>query len=449
MADTKVLSRGIFIGMAIVVVLALAQLAVVEYSYRQSAAGRERSVGATEARLALETAIRNFSDAHNTQLEFLLTGRPELLERYRQASERTLPALDGVVARHAGDPDLAELGSIRATLAAQLAELNQTVALFQAGRDEDVKARIQAAAAADPDAKLRAELAGLSSRLESRITDTTAQWREARELGRALLALLIAALIVMFLWVFRSAESQAGRLARRAQQSEDDKERLESLVRARTDELSELTAYLHKIREEERRSLARELHDELGSILTAAKLDITFIKSRCAQSNPELVPKCDRVSAMLDQGTALKRRIIDNLRPSTLDMLGLAPAARDLVETFAGNAKIVVDAEIDDEIVIRNDDALVLFRLIQEALANVERHANASEAWVELRREGDTIRVLVRDNGTGFDPAARREPGGGIALMRQRLRALGGKFNLTSIPGSGTTIEASLPVRVA
>jgi signal transduction histidine kinase len=151
---------------------------------------------------------------------------------------------------------------------------------------------------------------------------------------------------------------------------------------------------------------------------------------------------------MLDQGTALKRRIIDNLRPSTLDMLGLAPAVRDLVETFAGTARITVDAEIDEDIVLRNDDALVLFRVIEEALRNVEQHARATAVWVELRREGDMMRVLVRDNGAGFDPLAPRAAGGGIALMRQRQRARGGKFTVSSSAGNGTVIEAWLPARV-
>ena len=228
---------------------------------------------------------------------------------------------------------------------------------------------------------------------------------------------------------------------------ENDKEKLESMVRARTAELSELTSYLHKVREDERRSLARELHDELGAILTAAKLDIAFIKSRCAQSNPELVAKCDRIAEMLDQGTALKRRVIDNLRPSTLDMLGLAPAARDLVETFAEDARIVVDTDIDEEVLPGNDDALVLYRIIEEALSNISAHADASHVWVALDRAGDLAHLLVRDDGKGFDPSRMPKSGHGIPVMRQRIRAMGGKFLLTSAPGAGTSVEVWLPLR--
>ena len=237
-------------------------------------------------------------------------------------------------------------------------------------------------------------------------------------------------------------------IQRQPKQPDEDEARLETVVRARTVELSELTAYLHKVREDERRNLARELHDELGSILTAAKLDITFIKSRCAESHPELVPKCDRIAAMLDQGTALKRRLIDNLRPSTLDMLGMAPAVRELVENFASDSHTLAEAEIDGKIIPRNDDALMIYRIIQEALSNVRKYAEASKVQVILERVDDLVRVYVSDNGRGFDPfAARSSAGHGLAAMRRRIQAIGGKFSVVSSAGAGTELEVWLPFR--
>src|SRR4051812_9832527 len=114
-------------------------------------------------------------------------------------------------------------------------------------------------------------------------------------------------------------------------ENSDEHERIESLVRARTAQLTELAAHLYRVREDERRALARELHDELGSLLTAAKLDLGFIKSKCVAANPALLDKCTRLADMLDQAMAFKRRVIDELRPSTLDMLGLSAATRELV----------------------------------------------------------------------------------------------------------------------
>ncbi|MBK7471643.1 MAG: hypothetical protein IPI73_14545 [Betaproteobacteria bacterium] len=150
---------------------------------------------------------------------------------------------------------------------------------------------------------------------------------------------------------------------------------LETLVRARTAELSELANYLDQAREDERRSLARELHDELGSIFTAARLDVAFIKARCPASHPELIAKCDRIAAMLDQGAAFKRRIVDRLYPATLDLLGLAPALRELVEDVASAFPIAIAAEIDGDIVERDETALAIYRIVQSALGNVTRMA--------------------------------------------------------------------------
>lgn len=232
----------------------------------------------------------------------------------------------------------------------------------------------------------------------------------------------------------------------KTKQAEEDNERLEGMVRDRTSELSELASYLHQMREDERRSLARQLHDELGAVLTAAKLDITFIKSKCAESHPELVLKFDRIAAMLDQGATLKRRIIENLRPSTLELLGLAPAVRELVENFAASARTPAEAKIESDVVPRNDDALVVYRIIQEALSNVHRHAHATQVQVALERADDLLRVYVRDNGRGFDPLAAQKPAGhGLAVMRQRVGALGGKLSIVSAAGSGTEVEVWLP----
>ncbi|MEO7760903.1 MAG: ATP-binding protein [Casimicrobiaceae bacterium] len=442
------LSRGLTIGMVAVILLALAQLGVSEYGYRESSASHERSFGYAKNELALETARRNLADAQTSQLEFLLTGRSEPLARYTESRGQIVPALDGLRSAYVDEPGLADrLKAVRTMADSELKELDTTVELFRAGRDADVRQRIQASVSGEALVRLRADLETLAKTHQTRIQNTTSEWHRVREISRAMLIVLTLSVILMFLWVFRSAETQAGRIVRQKQRVEVDNERLESMVRARTTELSELASYLHKVREDERRSLARELHDELGSILTAARLDIAFIKSRCAKSNPELVPKCERISGMLDQGTALKRRIIDNLRPSTRDMLGLAPAARDLVESFSSDSQITVDTEIDEDIVLRNDDALALYRMLQEALANVSRHAQASAVTVELGRAGELIHVLVRDNGKGFDPLSLTGSGHGLSAMRQRIRALGGKFSVKSAPGAGTTIDVWMPFR--
>lgn len=217
---------------------------------------------------------------------------------------------------------------------------------------------------------------------------------------------------------------------------------------ARTEELTDLIGYLSRKHEDERRCLARELHDELGSILTAAKLDISFIKSKFAHANPELTAKCERIASMLDQGAALKRRLIDILYPSTLEMLGLAPAVRELVENFSAESKVESTCDVDGDIDHRNNDALSVYRVIQEALDNVARHAQATRVDLTLERAGGELHIAVRDNGTGFDPLAKAfAKSRGLCAIKQRLLALGGRLQIDSAPGAGTRIDAWLPLR--
>ncbi|MEP7083973.1 MAG: sensor histidine kinase, partial [Betaproteobacteria bacterium] len=213
---------------------------------------------------------------------------------------------------------------------------------------------------------------------------------------------------------------------------EDDHE-VEGLVQARTAELTDVIGYLSSTHEDERRRLARELHDELGSILTAAKLDISFIKSKFGGANKEMIAKCERIASMLDEGAALKRRLIDLLHPSTLEMLGLGSAVRELVENFSEDSKVAIECDVDNDIDHNNSDALTVYRVIQEALANVSRHAKATTVHVTLQRSGDRLHVVVRDDGDGFDPVVlSRPPRRGLSAMKQRVRALEGTLRVDS-----------------
>jgi signal transduction histidine kinase len=237
----------------------------------------------------------------------------------------------------------------------------------------------------------------------------------------------------------------------KVQREEDN---LETLVRTREDELSGLASHLQSSHEEQNRKLARELHDELGSLLTAAKLDITFIKSKCAKAAPELVAKCDRIASMIDQAATLKRRIIDQLRPSTLDMLGLGPAVRELVENFTGDSGITTDVDIDEDSASRQGEpALVIYRVIEAALDNIREHAGASSIRVAIARTPATssspsfVSLRIADDGRGSDGAVAGKPiGVALAGIRQRIDSMGGSVSFAGTPGRGSVIEATLPL---
>jgi len=192
--------------------------------------------------------------------------------------------------------------------------------------------------------------------------------------------------------------------------------------------------------------LARELHDELGALLTAAKLDVARLKSRLgATVTADATERLAHLNETLNGGIALKRRIIEDLRPSSLSNLGLVAALEILLREFAARSEIKV---IDDLASVELDAAaqLTVYRLVQEALTNVVKYAKARELVVTLEPiQGGGARIAVKDDGIGFDTDVPRLARHGLIGMRYRVEAEGGTMQLVSSPGAGTLIEATLP----
>jgi signal transduction histidine kinase len=202
------------------------------------------------------------------------------------------------------------------------------------------------------------------------------------------------------------------------------------------------------VREDERSRLARELHDELGGLLTAAKLEVARVKNRLAGASPEVSERIVQLVRTLDAGIALKRRIIEDLRPSSLSNLGLKPALQILCSEFAKRSEIQVAADLE-EVKLAEDSALSVYRLVQEALTNVAKYAQAHRVDVVLRASDGKALISVTDDGCGFDPNQRRASGHGLAGMRFRVQSRGGTMTLRSARGHGTCIEAALPLVLA
>ncbi|MEY2575665.1 MAG: hypothetical protein QOF80_1152 [Verrucomicrobiota bacterium] len=213
-----------------------------------------------------------------------------------------------------------------------------------------------------------------------------------------------------------------------------------------------LSRRLFQIQEEERRHLARELHDEIGQTLTAAKINTEMLR---AAVPPDLTPRLDENAAILDRLLRQTRQISLDLRPPLLDDLGLVPALRWYVNQQAERAglegKFSADPLADD---VPPHIQIACFRLAQEAITNVVRHAQARTLMVEVGRAGTSLRLMVRDDGKGFDVAAaeaRAEQGASLGLlgMKERAALAGGSARITSSPGNGATIGILLPLDVA
>lgn len=220
---------------------------------------------------------------------------------------------------------------------------------------------------------------------------------------------------------------------------------IDGLVETRTRELAALSTHLQNHAEKEKSELARTLHDELGGLLTAAKMDLSWLQSRL--DTPAHQERLTQLGSVLDEAMSLKRRVVEELRPSLLDHFGLATALRAYVEATCNKAGIPADMRLPDESeAIPADLAITLFRIVQEGLINIIRHAQATHVTLEFAAGSAGYAITLQDDGHGFDPhSTQGQRQHGIMGMQHRVRALGGSFSLESKPGQGTTLTVTLP----
>lgn len=211
------------------------------------------------------------------------------------------------------------------------------------------------------------------------------------------------------------------------------------------EKLRALAAHQEQLLERERKHIAMEVHDEMGQLLTVLGLNTSLIGLRFG-NDPELLGMIEEMHSHVDSATKVVRRIASNLRPAALD-LGLLPALEWLAEDFSRRWKI--GCKLDGskvKIVLDDLHSTAVFRVVQESLTNVARHANAQAVVIALHQNKQQLRVIVKDNGRGFDATAVSNGAGfGLFGMRERLLALGGTLQIESAPGMGTAVTIELP----
>lgn len=214
-------------------------------------------------------------------------------------------------------------------------------------------------------------------------------------------------------------------------------------------ELERLTSHLQDLREEERKYIAREIHDELGGLLTAIKMDLSLIKQGIGSSSSGSESTIGRAENLANQAIAMVRRIAYDLRPQVLDDLGLVPAFEWLVSEFQKRAKIRCRLRVPrEDIPVPKDTATALFRLVQEALTNVARHAQASSVTIEVQTSGDTLQLAVADDGKGITEAQISHPNSfGLIGIQERVTHFGGAVQVCGVPNKGTTLTVTIPLQ--
>jgi len=212
-------------------------------------------------------------------------------------------------------------------------------------------------------------------------------------------------------------------------------------------QMRELASHVESVREEERMGIARELHDELGQLLTALKMDITWLSAHSpAQQHDTIRTKLDGMADLADTTIRAVQRISSELRPGLLDDLGLVAALEWLIRDFRDRSQIECVFDVDEHLTVNSRQSTALFRICQESLTNAARHSGATLVTVTLLASDGRVILSIRDNGTGVTREASAHPHAfGLIGMRERARALGGELEIIGAPGSGTSIEVSLP----
>jgi PAS domain S-box-containing protein len=226
-----------------------------------------------------------------------------------------------------------------------------------------------------------------------------------------------------------------------------ERKRVEGELQNSLTQLRSLTARLQSIREEERKTVAREIHDELGQALTSIKLDLSSWVRELALDPKNLPKRPLSILKLVDQTIQTVRRISTELRPGILDDLGLVAAVEWASEEFADRTGTECHLDLPDEIMVDQDLAIAVFRILQETLTNVARHANASQLNVRMVQEAGSLYLEVRDNGCGVNEETLSARGSlGILGMRERALLLGGELTIRGVPGYGTSVTVRLPV---
>lgn len=433
------------LALPLAAVVAIAMVLISEGSYWRAKDSMDDLGRLGTARTAIQNLHRNMVDAEAGQRGFLLTGRPEYLAPYRDANEEVRETLRVLHLHFKDQPDKAEaMKRVDALVQTKLSEMETTIGLAESGKHEQWRELLATGIGREKMDQIRTVSAQLLADETNKVTISRASIYETLLLNRfGIGAMTLLSLLALY-YVLRQTAALDRQREDHASAVQAERDHLEREVARRTAQLTELARHLQTAREDERNRLARELHDELGALLTAAKLDAARLRSRIAALAPEAVERLNHLSETLNSGIALKRRIIEDLRPSALSNLGLVAALDILVREFSERSGIPIDKQLET-VSLSPAAELTVYRLVQEALTNITKYAKARHVTVELAAREDRVHVCVRDDGVGFDPLSTGASSHGLFGMRYRVEAEGGQLAIDTAPGAGTRIGATLP----
>jgi len=434
--------------MGAAVLAAAFMLIITELAYQSQSDKLGTLAKMGKARLTLTYAMQRVTDAESGKRGYLLVGGQDYLEPYVRASNDVRVALRDIHALdHAsGERSLPPLQrQIDLIFEEKLAEMQEVLRRHDSGNREAAIDMVRSGIGREIMQRMREAFEANMAHRNQLIAEGLTEIQELLLLGRiGIAAMTVLSLLILVLLIRQGRQLMREREAQRTSLLHE-KDRLEQEVQRRTSDLRDLARHLQTAREDERARLARDLHDELGALLTTAKLDVAVVRPRIQQSLPELLPKISHLTDALNQGIALKRRIIEDLCPSSLRTLGLAASLEALLHDTGKVSGLQIEQDLQ-AVRLSADDQLTVYRVVQEAITNTLKYAQARHLRVRLIEHGAQAVVSIEDDGIGFDPDTSRLGRHGLRGMRFRVEASGGELSLTSAPGQGTNIEARLPL---
>lgn len=382
-------------------------------------------------------------DAEASALSFLLMRSDVYLEPYRNTAARLEPLMASMnFDIPPGSDDYADFQALKRLVDAKFHYLGE---MLSHGKVPVALSQDHGELGKQLMDEIRVRLAVLKARREKAHQDLENMYLARADNIQYMGYVLGIASLLLIISLFLVQQRQVALRARIHELLKTENSRLEAKVAARTRELSNLASNLTNAQEEERQHIARELHDEMGSALTAAKMDASWLRrSLGTRVDDSIQERLLRLIENIGGTISLTRRLVDDLQPPLLKGLGLTEALRSLGQQFEIDMPVEMSFP-EHELNLSAEQSLALFRVAQESLTNVRKYAKASQVKLSLQEEGGVVLLSIRDNGVGFDTQDIELHGHGIAGIKHRTQMFNGSLTLSSSPGKGTHIEVRIP----
>ncbi len=446
----KMLSRLGLGLLALALVINLCALMAVDKGVNVLDQSRKQEIQARNRLIELVGIQSLLFEAESAQRGFLYTGNPAYLAAMTRNEPQIAARLSRLQTMIDSNPSQQSLADrLQKISAEKFAEMNKAVAIKQMGQEDAVRALVMTDQGKKLMEALEADISQglllqeqIRSGLLSKVDDIqlAIRWGFAAILFINALLILAGAMTVM-----RDMGRKRAELVRLDERAAG----LASEVAQRAEELRALSAHLIQVQEKERHTIARELHDELGGTLSAVKMDILMGRDAASKRGDEKsVARLQRALVSIDSGVQFTRRLIEDLRPTLLDNLGLEAALRSMTEQFSERCSVSCSISLPEgELNLTSAQSTTLYRVCQESLTNVMKYAKAKQVTIALTCDGSVWSLLLADDGVGLDTTKRnRSISHGLLGMRERIVALGGTFDIQGPAGQGTTLSATFPV---